>query len=445
MASGLLPRGPKSRFLIGHLPEIRHDWLGFITTCAREYGDFVPLRFGPKRAALLAHPDYIEYVLITNNGNFTKGPLQRNNRRLLGNGLINSQGDFWLRQRRLAQPAFHNQRVAAYGDVMVTYAEQLLLTWHDGDVLDIYGAMKLLALKIGAKALFDADVSGEAAEIGAAIDLALERFHARINSRQVLLPDTIPMPSNLAYLRAARRLDEIVEDIIDRRRTSGEDRGDLLFMLLRAQDEDDRAMTEKQLRDEVMTFLLASQETSTNLLSWIWYLLAQHPEVDGRLLTELRAVLGGRAPTVADVPRLKYTEMVVSEAMRLYPPTWAISRETIRECEIGGYLVLPGTILVISQWVLHRDPRYFPDPERFHPDRWSDGLAQRLPRFAYFPFGGGPRLCIAKPFVMIEAVLVLATIAQKFRLTLVPGRLATPAPSMSLRPKDGVHVTLHGR
>src|SRR5262249_19907530 len=321
------------------------------------------------------------------------GTLQRNNRRLLGNGLINSQGDVWLRQRRLAQPAFHNRRVAAYGDLMVAYAEQLLPTWHDGDVLDIYRAIKLLALQIGAKALFDVDVSGEAPEISATIDLALERFAARINSLQVLLPDSIPVLGNLAYLRAAQRLDEIVEDIIDRRRTSGEDRGDLLSMLLRAQSEGDGAMTEKQLRDEVMTFLLAGQETSTNLLSWIWYLLAQHPEVDERLLTELGAVLSGRAPTVADVPWLRYTEMVVLETMRLYPPAWAISRETIRECEIGGYLVLPGTILLISQWVLHRDPRYFPDPERFRPDRWSDGLAERLPRFAYFPFGGGPRLC----------------------------------------------------
>jgi cytochrome P450 len=204
-------------------------------------------------------------------------------------------------------------------------------------------------------------------------------------------------------------------------------------------------MSEKQLRDEVMTFLLAGQETSTNLLSWIWYLLAQHPEVDERLLTELGAVLSGRAPTVGDVPGLRYTEMVVLETMRLYPPAWAMSREAIQECEIGGYLVVPGTLLLISQWVLHRDPRYFPDPERFRPDRWSDGLAQRLPRFAYFPFGGGPRLCIAQPFVMLEAVLVLATIAQQFRLTLVPGRQATPAPAMTLRPKDGVHVTLHRR
>jgi cytochrome P450 len=445
MAVAALPRGPKGHFLLGQLPELRRDWLGCLERYAREYGDFVPLRLGPKRAVLLAHPALIEDVLIARQRDFIKSPAVRNGRRLLGNGLLTSEGEFWRRQRRLAQPAFHKQRIAAYGEVMVAHTQAMLDEWRDGEVRDVHAEMMRLTLSIVAKTLFDSDVAGDAADVGRALEVVLERFNTRINTLLFLLPDTIPTPGNLAFLRAARRLDRVIYGMVAARRASGEDRGDLLSMLLHARDEDGSRMTDKQVRDEAMTLLLAGHETTAIALSWTWYLLARHPAVEAKLLAELGAALGGRAPTVADLPRLGYAEAVVTEAMRLYPPAWAIARESLRECRIGPHRLPAGTVAVMSQWVLHRDGRYFDRPEEFDPDRWSGGLARRLPKFAYFPFGGGPRLCIGNNFAMLEAVLLLATIAQQFRLTLQPGHPVTPWPSATLRPKHGIRLILHRR
>jgi cytochrome P450 len=439
------PRGPRGHFLSGHLPELSRDWLGGLTRYAREYGDYVPLRLGPKRAVLLSHPDYVEYVLVTNARNFIKSPALRNSRRLLGNGLVTSEGDFWRRQRRLAQPAFHRGRIASYGEVMVAYTERLLAAWPDGAERDFHADMMQLTLEIVAKTLFDADVRGAAADVGAALAVILERFNARLNSLLFLVPDTLPLPGNQGLLRAAQRLDVLIYDIIARRRASGQDTGDLLSMLLQAQDEDGSQMTDRQLRDEVMTLFLAGHETTAIALSWAQYLLAQHPAVEEQVVAELRAVLGGRAPTVADLPRLRYTEMVVTEALRLYPPAWTVAREALGPCEIGGHEVSRGTILMMSQWVLHRDPRYFEAPEAFRPERWANGLAKELPKYVYFPFGGGPRVCIGSGFAMMEAVLLLATITQQFHVALVPGRPVVPWPSATLRPRDGVPVVVHRR
>jgi cytochrome P450 len=439
------PPGPRSGKLLGHLSEFRRDTLGFFTRLAREYGDCVSFRVGIRRVFLLNHPDLIESVLVTQSHNFIKHYVLRLLRPTMGNGILLSEGDFWLRQRRLVQPAFHRSRIIAYGAIMVAYTERMLAGWHSGETRDLHADMMRLTLEIVAKTLFDADVAGQAREVGEALEEGMQTFVRRWKSIYPL-PEWIPTPNNLRIKRVARRLDTILYRIIQERRAGGEDRGDLLSMLLHAQDEDDGGrMTDKQLRDEAMTLFLAGHETTANALSWALYLLASHPEVETRLAAELRDVLGGRSPTVADLPRLRYTEMVVTEAMRLYPPVYAFGREAVRACTLGGYHVPAGMTIVMSQWVMHRDGRYFEDPEKFLPERWADGLAKRLPKFAYFPFGGGPRLCIGNGFAMMEAVLILATVAQQFRITLVPDHPVVPRTTVTLRPAHGIKGVLSTR
>jgi cytochrome P450 len=440
-----LPRGPKGRFLVGSLPDLRRDHLGFYTACAREFGDVVPVRLGPHRALLIYHPDAIEEVLVTKSRDFLKSPGVRLLRPLLGNGLLLSEGDVWLRQRRLVQPAFHRQRVAAYGEVMTAYAERRLVDWKDGQVLDVHAEMMALTQAIVAKTLFDADVSDEAYAIGDACHVLMHAHAARLRSA-IRLPQWVPTPANLRSGRAILRLDQVVYGIIAARRRSGEDRGDLLSLLLHAQDADDGTrMTDQQVRDEVMTLFLAGHETTAAALSWTWYLLAQHPEVDARLVEELRAVLGDRAPAVPDLPRLKYTEMVVSESLRLYPPAYGVGRQAAKPTEVAGYPLAPGVMVIMPTWAVHRDARWFATPEAFRPERWADPPSQRLPRYAYFPFGGGPRQCIGSAFAMMEVVLLLATIAQRFRLTLVPGQRVTATPYVTLRPEPGIRMLLARR
>lgn len=382
--------------------------------------------------------------MVTNHHNFIKAKPLRANRCLLGNGLLTSEGDFWLRQRRLVQPVFHRDRIAAYGEVIVDYTERMLATWQEGETCDIHEEMKRLTLAVVTKTLFDTDVAGEAKELSDALEVVMEQHTAR-RRLSFLIPETIPTPSNLRFERAVRRLDVIIYSIIRHRRATCEDTGDLLSMLLHTHDEDSSQMTDQQLRDEAMALFLGGYDTPALALSWVWYLLSQHPEVEDKLAVELQAVLGGLVPNVAHLPQLRYTEMVVRESMRLYPPAWIITREALQDCNIGGYKLPAGTTVLMSQWVMHRDWRYFDNPEEFNPDRWANDLAKRLPKYAYFPFGGGSRICIGSSFAMMEAVLLLATIAQKFRLTLVPGHLVTPWPSLTLRPKGGVRVVLARR
>lgn len=437
------PPSPPGSPLGGHLGAFTSDRLGFFTHCAREYGDVVGLRFGIYRLALVSDPALIESVLVTNNRQFTKHYALRMNRLLLGDGLLTSEGDFWRRQRRLAQPAFHRQRIAGYGDTMVDFTQRLVETWQDGETRDLHAEMMALTLQIVAKTLYDADVTDQADEVGRAMAVVMETFVERLDNL-IMLPEKVPLPVNRRLQRAVRTLDAIVYRIIEERRSAGEDRGDLLSMLLAARDEDDGGrMTDRQLRDEVMTLFAAGHETTAIALSWTFYLLAQNPATVAALQAELDAILGGRAPSIDDLPRLRFTDQVVTEAMRLYPPAWIIGREATRDCTIGGYRIRRGTSVLMSQWVLHRDPRFFDDPDAFRPERWADGLAKQLPRFAYFPFGGGPRLCIGNAFAQMEAVLLLATIAQRCRFSLVLEHPVVPQPSLTMRPKYGVRVTLH--
>jgi len=326
---------------------------------------------------------------------------------------------------------------------MVRYAERMLETWRDGEERDIHQEMMRLTLQIVAKTLFDADVENDAREVGRALQVVMD-----LNSnfrRLVMTPPWLPTRHNVRAFFAVRRLNKIIYRIIAERRASGRDTGDLLSMLLAAQDEDGSQMTDQQLRDEVITLFLAGHETTAIALSWTWWLLAQHPHAEAKLQTELGAVLGGRAPSVEDLPRLSYLDRVLTESMRLYPPAWGMARLAMDDVEIGGYHIPKGAGVSLAQWVVHRDPRWYDEPEEFRPERWENDLVKHLPRFAYFPFGGGPRMCIGNNFALMEAALLLATIAQRFRLRIVPGRPVVPLPSITLRPRYGIRMALEAR
>lgn len=434
------PPGPKGLPLLGNLLEFGRDVLHYYGEWSRQYGDVVALGLGSWPAVLLNHPDYVEQVLIEKPRNFIKFPFFfRHVGAIFGQGLLTSEGEFWHRQRRLMAPAFAPQRTEAYGDATVRYAESLLETWQGEGVRDVHADMMALSLRIAAKCLFDAEVEKDVAEIGQAFNAITNEIAIRIR-RPFSFPDWVPTPGNVRYMRGVRRIDRLVTRIINERRQDGGDRGDLLSMLMLARDDDGRPMTEQQLRDEVVTLLLAGHETTALALSWTWYLLSQHREVEAKLVAELRDVIGGRMPAVSDLPHLSYARQVITEAMRLYPPAWGFGREALADCEIAGYAIPAGTTIIISPWVLHRDPRYFERPTEFRPERWTEEFARQLPRSVYLPFGGGPRICIGNRFAMMEAVLILAAVAQRFRLEWQRDRPVVPLPSITLRPAGGIWV-----
>jgi cytochrome P450 len=419
------------------------DPLTFFSDIAREYGDFVGLRILNFRILLLNHPDHIEDVLVNHPKKFIKGRVLKANKRVFGSGLLTSEGDFWLRQRRLAQPAFHRARIATYASTMVEYTERLLQEWQDGEERDIHKEMMRVTLQIVGKTLFDADVERDAQDIGKSMEMLLE-IGADFR-RTLFVPHWLPTPTNIRMERAIRQIEKVLYRMIAEKRASGRDAGDLLSMLLAAQDEDGSRMTDKQLRDEAITLFLAGHETTANTLSWTWWLLAQNPTVEAKLHEELRAVLGGRTPSLDDLPKLVYTNHIITESMRLYPPAWGTARTAIEDHEIAGYAVPKGSGVSFTQWTVHRDARWYDSPDEFRPERWEGDLMKRLPRFAYFPFGGGPRQCIGNAFALMEAALILATIAQQYRFRLVEGHPVVPLASITLRPRHGIRAVLEAR
>jgi cytochrome P450 len=427
------------------MPEFNRDSLAFITRC-RKYGDVVRARFFYLSAYFLYNPVDIEEVLSTNAKNFRKSRSLHSNffQRLVGNGLVTSEGDFWRRQRRLAQPAFHRQRISSYGETMVNYAERTISDWHDGELRDIHRDMMRLTLEIVVKTLFDADVSADADNVGRILTGLVKPFASQATLKWIL-DNRMPTPEHRRFHKAVSQIDEIIYRIIAERRSGGYDQGDLLSMLLQAHDEDGGQMTDKQLRDEVMTLFLAGHETTALVLTWSWYLLAKNPEAEKRFHAELDEVLDEKLPQASDLPRLRYTEMIAKETMRLYPPAYAVGREAIAECEIGGFRVPRHTQIFAFQWATQRDSRYFDQPDRFDPDRWTAEFSEKLPKYAYFPFGGGPRQCIGNYFAMMEVVLLLATIGQRFKLSLAPDEVVELWPAMSLRPKEGITVVISER
>jgi cytochrome P450 len=434
------PPGPKPHFLIGNMPLASPDPLPIFSAWAAEFGDIFYYRAAWLHVYFLNHPDLIEDVLVRNPRNFLKDRVVRNSRWFFGEGLLTNEGESWLRQRRLSAPAFHRERVSAYANIMTGYAQQMLASWKDGETLDIHREMMRLTLQIVVRALFNVEAQ-EAAEISSALNLIM----SNTTGVRILLPPIaryLPTPRMISFRRAVARMDHTVYSIIAQHRANKTDSGDLLSMLIAARDEDGSRMSDKQLRDEVLTFLIAGHETTALTLTWTWHLLAQYPDVENKLRQELDRVLCGRAPEFSDLRALTYTERVIKESMRLYPPAWSLARTVISDFELRGYRIPAGANVVMSQWIMHRNPTYFSDPEKFDPDRWSSEKAQKLPRFAYFPFGGGPRQCIGASFAMMEAALLLATIAQNFQLDSVPGHPVVLVPSFTLRPKHGMRMEL---
>lgn len=437
------PPGPKPRFLIGNLPLANRDSLSQFLQWAREFGDIFYYRAVWLQVYFLNHPDLIEAVLVKNPQSVLKDRVMRNSRWFFGNGLLTSEGEFWLRQRRLSQPAFHRERVSSYAAIMTGYAEEMLASWQSGETRDIHAETMNLTLRIVVRALFNVE-----AEETIGISAALNALMRNASGVRMLVPPAaryLPTPTMIEVRRAVKHLEQTVYRIIERRRADNRDSGDLLSMLMQVQDEDGTHMTDKQLRDEILTLMLAGHETTALALSWTWHLLAQHPQEEQKLHAELDAVLGGRTPAFSDLAALPYADAVIKESMRLYPPAWSLARTVIADLDLGGYRIPAGANVVMSQWIMHRDARYFSEPDKFNPERWLENNARKLPRFAYFPFGGGPRQCIGAAFAQMEAVILLATIAQRFQLRSVPDHLVIPVPSFTLRPKHGVRLRIERR
>ena len=441
-----VPPGPAPRYPGQYIIEIARNPLAMLVGMQRTYGDIAHWRIGPQHLYLFSHPDLIRDVLVTNQKNFHKSRGLERARKLLGNGLLTSEGEFHLRQRRLAQPAFHRQRIAAYAATMGEYAGRTTDRWRDGETLDIHTEMMRLTLGIVSKTLFDADVESEAAEIGEALTAAFEYFNVAMLPFTEII-EKFPLPAVRRFNAARDRLDRTIYRMIDDRRRSGEDRGDLLSMLLMATDTegDGTGMDDAQLRDEALTIFLAGHETTANALTWTWYLLSQHPEVEKRLHAEVDLSLSGRVPTYEDLASLPYTRMVLAESMRLYPPAWGIGRRALEPFEVRGFTIGARSVVLMSQYIMHRDARYFPDPERFDPERWTPEAQASRPKFSYFPFGGGTRVCIGEQFAWMEGILLIASLAQKWRMRLEPGHNVEVKPLITLRPKHGMRMTLKKR
>ncbi|MDI3281698.1 cytochrome P450 [Polyangium sp. 15x6] len=440
--------GPRGMPFLGNLPALRRDRIRIFLEAADTYGDVVRFQFGPGPrhvAHLLRHPDHIKYVFVDAAERFTKQtPGIDAIRPVLGNGLLTSEGAFWRRQRRIAQPAFHKQRIAAFAGVMVRAADELVDGWmrrpRPDAPVDVAGEMMRVALRIVTETLLGTDVPIDAAATASALDFILDDSRKNL-TRLLKIPRSVPTPDNRRFQEAIAVLDREVFRIIEHRRKAREGGTDLVSMLMATRDpETGEGMTDRQLRDEVMTMFAAGHETTANALAWTFYLLSTHPDVRRRARAEVFRVLGDRLPDFTDIGALDLVGRVFQESMRLYPPAWMISRRVAEDDVVGGYSIPKDSLALVSPFVTHRHPSYWENPEGFDPDRFAGGALSRMPRFAYFPFGGGARQCIGSSFAMVEGTLVLATILRRVRLDLVPGQTIEPEPGITLRPRDGIHM-----
>lgn len=442
MASPLgTPPGPGALSLLGALPEFRKDPTGFLLQTAREYGDVSSFRLGLRRAYLVNRPDLIEEVLVHGARYFKKSPILQRARSLLGDGLLTSEGDFHLGQRRAIQPAFYRERLAGYAATMVECGERLNARWEDGASIDVHEEMMRVTLSIVGLTLLGLDIEKDAPEIGEALTDVLGTFDAMLSPFAAFLTRVPLTRSAMRASTAHKFLHSTILRLIRQRREAGNISEDLLGTLIDAAEEGER-MTDRQVRDQTLTLMLAGHETTAVALTWTWYLLSQNPAVEERFRDELRRVLADRAPTWDDVPSLTYTEWVLAESMRLYPPAWSIARTARSQFRLFNYLVPKKAICIMSPYVMHRHPRFWPNPEKFDPDRWTPEARERRPKFAYFPFGGGPRTCIGERFAWTEGILLLATIGRKWRLRHVQGQPVEVHPQITLRPRNGMPMSL---
>jgi cytochrome P450 len=438
------PPGPKGHLLVGVLPEFRKDPAGFLEKMARQYGDVVYIPLGRQHIYCVSHPDAIRDVLVTHQNKFKKSRMLERARVLLGDGLLTSEGEHHRRQRRLVQPAFHRDRLAGYGAVMVERTVAARDRWQSGQSFDVLQEMMRMTLAIVAKTLFSTDVDSEADEIGVALTQVFSLFEIILMPFSEIL-EKLPLPAVRRFKRARKRLDETIYRLIAERRAQGGDAGDLLSMLLLAQDDEGSGgMSDEQVRDEALTLFLAGHETTADALTWTWYLLSQNPQAEAEFHAELDRVLAGRLPSFDDLPQLRYTERVFAEALRLYPPAWGIGRRALEDFQVGDFLIPARSVVLMSPYVVHRDPRWFSDPLAFRPERWLTDDSSR-PKFAYFPFGGGARVCIGERFAWMEGTLLLAAIGQRWRLRLEPGHRVEKHARITLRPKHGMRMLAERR
>lgn len=446
MTQAPLPITIKPHWLGGHFRLFMKDRLGFLTSLAK-LGDISHFKMGKQLAFFINHPEMVRDVLITNHAKFEKGRALKRAKKLLGEGLLTSEGATHLRQRRMIQPAFHRQRIAGYANSMIEFGAKMADEWQDGEERDISNEMMRLTLNIVGKTLFSANVAEEADEVGKAMTDLVELFDYLMLPFSELL-EKLPLPHSRRFKKAKNILDTVIYDIINERRKSGEDKGDLLSMLLMAQDEDDGGqMSDLQIRDECLTIFLAGHETTANALTWTWYLLSQHPEIEAKFHAEIDSVIGNRIPTPEDYPKLKFTEAILAESMRLFPPAWGNGRLAIQEHELGGYKIPEKSLVLMSMYVLHRDKRFWTEPNSFKPERFlhENAIKEAGNKFIYFPFGGGVRRCIGEQFAWMEGVLLLATLGKKWKLKLNPTQKIVPQPMITLRSKYGMKMKIEKR
>ena len=464
------PPGPHSILPNKLLREFIHNPIKSLMGIAYTYGDISHFKFGRQHVYLINNPHHIEDILIRNHKDFIKSRGLQVSKRLLGEGLVTSEGEYHDRQRRIIQPAFHPTLIKRYADIMTTYAVNMCQRWHDGMVVDIHKEMMHTTLKIISKAVLGSEVKLEKDdddEVGNALMVCMEYFNRLLMPFGELIEKIPILPVNKDYQRAKKILDSIVYNMIKEHRDNelkGIQQEDLLYTLLQAQDEEAKIgrMNDTQLRDEVMTIFLAGHETTANALTWTLYLLSQHPTVADKLYEELDSVLGSnnnnnndkndnsisnrnRIPTIEDVPKLEYTEKVFRESMRLYPPAWTIGRQAINDYKVDKYVIPAGSIILMSQYVMHRNPTCYTDPDLFYPDRWNKEVKSHLPRFSYFPFGGGIRGCIGEPFAWMEGILLIATICNRWKMHHDTNHKVELKPLITLRPKYGMRMKLEVR
>jgi cytochrome P450 len=436
-----LPPGPKGMPIVGNAPQFQRDPLAFVRQLQRDYGSMATAYLGKRPLVFFFRPEHVRYFLTEHQKNFTKVARGRNNlKNTLGDGLLTIDGDFHRQQRRLVQPAFHKHRIESYANTMVQFTQEMLETWQPHSEINISQAMQQLTLRIIGETLFHVDLIEQAGEIGQAFTDLIEGPGGPLRMQRRLRLK-LPFTKYGKSVEGKRTIDEFVYSLIEQRRASKQDLGDVMSMLLEAQDEGS-IMSNKQVHDHVLTFVAAGHETAQNTMSWTFYLLSKNPQKRDKLIHELQTVLNGRAPTVDDLAKLPYLEWVINESWRIMPPAWIMSRQAIDEFDLDGYHFPAGTVAMLSQWVLHNEPEIWGDPETFRPERWDPEHGQKVPQGAFFPFGMGPRICIGMPFAEMETRLLLATILQRFTPDLVPGFPVVPLPRVTMRPKYGMKMIL---